>query len=131
MRMVKVFPARDASIYAHRGFGAITNDKALIEFAEKVTNGWGNAGWKRTFTTYYLSDYALSHPRADLTDSEFNHLLELQEEAEAAEKAADEAREWRKVGTYGYSDNSVEEVWVDKDGVEKTVMLVWPHGDRC
>lgn len=32
---------------------------------------------------------------------------------------------------YGYADNSVEEVYVDKDDVEKRVMVVVPHGDAC
>jgi hypothetical protein len=30
-----------------------------------------------------------------------------------------------------FADNSVEEVWEDKDGKRKRVMVVAPHGDAC
>ena len=46
-------------------------------------------------------------------------------------KAADDARRWRHIRNEYYADNSVEEVWEDKDGVQKTVMIVGPHGDAC
>ena len=52
-------------------------------------------------------------------------------QAEAAKKAAEEARGWHLVGTYSYADNSVEEEYEDKDGNSKTVMVVYPHGDAC
>lgn len=119
----------DEYVYKCRGFGPIETDEELLAFAEKASHHWYDAGWRRTFTTYYLSDYALSEPRRSLTNSEFNRLLELQRNAIDAEKAADNARCWVKVSTFHYADNSVEEVWRDKDGIEKTVMTVYPHGD--
>ena len=125
-------------VYSHeefvctkRGFGPIETDAELMAYAEKVTHGWSDAGWKRTFVGYYLSDYALAEPCASLTHAEFQRLKEMQKEARAAAQAADEAREWKLVETVNWADNSVEEVYEDKDGVRKTVMVVGPHGDVC
>ena len=123
--------SRDEFIFAKRGRGPIEDDADLLAFAEKVTSGWYSAGWRMKFTDFYLSDYALSEPVASLTRKEFNRLRELQQQARAAEKAADEAREWRHTDTIYYADNSVEEIWTDKDGNEKRVMTVGPHGDVC
>ena len=123
--------SRNEFVYRHRGFGPIETDEELLKYAEKVTGGWYNAGWHRTFTTYWLGDYALDHPYYDLTSKEYARLKELQKEAQAAEKAADDAREWRKVDRICYADNSEEEIWEDKDGIRKTVMVVGPHGDAC
>lgn len=127
----KAVYSRDEFIFEARRFGPIESDEELIAYAEKVTHGWYDAGHKRSFIGYYLSDYAMAEPRASLTNAEFARLKELQAEARAAAKAAEEARQWQKVGTYGYADNSVEEVWEDKDGNRKTVMIVAPHGDAC
>lgn len=127
----KAVYSRDEFIFENRRFGPIESDEELLAYAEKVTYGWYHAGWKRTFLDYYLSDYALDEPGASLTKAEYARLKELQADARAAAKAADEAREWKKIGTYGYADNSVEEVWEDKDGNRKTVMVVAPHGDAC
>ena len=55
----------------------------------------------------------------------------MQKEAIEAEKAADDAREWKYKETIYWADNSVEEVWEDKDGNTKTVMVTGPHGDAC
>lgn len=121
--------SRDEFVFKRRKRGPIESDEELIEFARKVSHNWYNAGWHRTFETYYLGDYALDEPYASLTKTEYARLRELQKRAQAAAKAADDAREWKLVGTYGYADNSVEEVWEDKDGIQKTVMVVYPHGD--
>ena len=123
--------SRDEFVFECRHFGAIENDADLLAFAEKATHGWYNAGWTRTFTTFYLSDYALAEPRRSLTDKEFARLKELQAEARAEAKRIEDAKQWRKIGTYGYADNSVEEIYEDKDGNRKTVMTVHPHGDAC
>lgn len=123
--------SRDEFIFAVRGFGPIENDADLLAFAEKVTSRWYNAGWHQTFATYYLSDYALSEPFASLTLSEFGRLKELQQEAREAAKAADDARCWRLKETINWADNSVEEIYEDKDGNTKHVTVVGPHGDAC
>lgn len=123
--------SRDEFIFASRGFGPIETDAALLEYAREVTSNWYHAGWNRTFTSYYLSDYALSEPYCSLTLKEFARLRELQREAIKAEKAADDAREWKYKETIYWADNSVEEVWEDKDGNTKTVMVTGPHGDAC
>lgn len=123
--------SRDEFVFKARGRGPIEDDEELIAFAEKVTGGWYNAGWRRTFTGYYLGDYALDEPRKSLTAREYARLRELQKQARAAEEAADEAREWKLKGRYCYADNSVEDIYVDKDGVEKRVTVVAPHGDAC
>lgn len=123
--------SRDEFIFTVRGFGPIENDADLLAFAEKVTSRWYNAGWHQTFTTYHLSDYALSEPGRSLTVKEFNRLKELQQAAREAEKAADDAREWKLHQTIYWADNSVEEIWIDKNGATKSVMTVGPHGDAC
>ena len=117
--------------YKSRGFGAIMNDDDLMAYAEKVTYGWSDAGHKRTFIGFYLSDYAMSEPYRSLTHAEFDRLKELQAEARRKAKEADDAREWRYVRTIYWADNSVEEIWQDKDGAEKTVQVTGPHGDVC
>ena len=123
--------SRDEFVFTCRKFGAITSDDELLKFAEKVTSNWYDAGWHHTFTGFYLSDYALSEPCKSLTKTEFVRLKELQEIARKKEKEADEAREWKYVETIYWADNSEEEVWEDKNGVRKNVMVVAPHGDIC
>ena len=123
--------SRDEYIFKGRGFGAIESDDVLMEFAEKVTHGWSSGGCKQPFLGFYLGDYALDHPKADLTDREYARLKELQTKARADAKAADEAREWRFIERICWADNSEEEVWEDKNGVRKSVMVVGPHGDSC
>ena len=90
-----------------------------------------SAGWSHSFISFYLSDYALSEPFASLTLSEFGRLKELQQEAREAAKAADDARCWRLKETINWADNSVEEIYEDKDGNTKHVTVVGPHGDAC
>ena len=58
-------------------------------------------------------------------------MKELQKIAQEEYKKKEAEKEWKLIGTYGYADNSVEEVWESKDGERKTVMTVWPHGDIC
>ena len=123
--------SRDEYVYAHRGFGAIVNDKDLIAFAQKASHDWYNAGLQYTFATYYLGDYTLDEPRQSLTDSEYTRLKDLQAAARAAARAADKARCWRHVDTMYFADNSVEELWEDKDGIREWRMVVGPHGDAC
>lgn len=123
--------SRDEFVFKARHRGAIEDDAELLAFAEKVTGHWYSSGWRRTFESFYLSDYALSEPRASLTLKEFDRLKELQQQARDAAKAADDAREWKLKDTVCYADNSVEEIWIDKDGIEKREMKVGPHGDVC
>lgn len=123
--------SRDEFVFKARRRGAIEDDAELLAFAEKVTGHWYDSGWKRSFVSFYLSDYALSQPRASLTLKEFDRLKELQQQARHAAKAADDAREWKLKDTVFYADNSVEEIWIDKDRIEKRVMTVGPHGDVC
>ena len=52
----------------------------------------------------------------------------LQQEAREAAKAADDARCWRLKETINWADNSVEEIYEDKDGNTKHVTVVGPHG---
>lgn len=122
---------RDEFIYESRHHGPITNDDELIEFAKKATSNWLNAGWHRTFATYYLSDYALSEPKQSLTITEFTRLKELQKTEQERIKAIEDARNWQLKETTHYADNSIEELWEDRDGITKTIMTVAPHGDPC
>ena len=123
--------SRDEYIFAKRHRGPIEDDAELVAYAEKVTSHWYDAGWHHTFETFYLSDYAMSEPISSLTLKEFARLKELQQQARDAIKAADDARDWRLSDTIYWADNSVEEIWIDKDGNTKKVMTVGPHGDAC
>ena len=123
--------SRDEFVFAGRGFGAIEDDEKLLAFAEKQAWGWQQAGHKVGFINYYLGDYALDEPRRSLTLKEYERLHELQKEQRAAAKAADLARKWKFIRNDYFADNSVEEVWEDKDGIQKRVMVTAPHGDAC
>lgn len=107
----------------------ITNDEELIEFARKASHDWYDSGWHKTFTTFYLSDYALSEPRRSLTKGEFNRLVELQKKAQKVIEDAEKERGWKLLRTECFADNSKEEVYQDKDGNIKRVMTVFPNGD--
>lgn len=122
---------RDEFIYRKRGFGEIGTDERLLEYAEKVTWGWQKHGWKRKFTDFYLSDYALDEPYKSLTHTEFQRLKDMQARIRAEEKAADEARGWELVETRYWADNSVDRLWRAKDGGEKIVVIEHAHGDAC
>ena len=123
--------SRDEFIFECRHFGPIETDEELIKYAEKVTWGWLSAGWKQSFTGYYLGDYCLDHPMADLTTKEYERLKELQLEARRKEKEEYDAQEWKYVETIYWADNSIEEVWVNKYGKKENRMVVGPHGDAC
>lgn len=125
-----VYSAEDF-IYKARGFGAIDNDQQLMAYAYKVTGGWSHAGHRRTFITFYLSDYCMSEPCRSLTKKEFDRLKELQKIAIDAHEKVEEDKEWRCVQTIYYADNSEEEVWENKYGERKTVMTVGPGLDAC
>lgn len=123
--------SRDEFVYKARHRGPIENDDELLAFAQKVTHNWYDAGWHRTFETYYLGDYALDEPCISLTAKEYTRLKELQQQARKKAQEAEDARQWRYVETVYWADNSVEEIWEDKDGNRKTVQTVGPHGDAC
>ncbi|MCD8397502.1 MAG: hypothetical protein LUD12_10060 [Lachnospiraceae bacterium] len=121
--------SREEFIYKSRGFGPIQTDEELLAFAYKASRAWYNAGWHRTFTTYYLGNYALSEPYASLTNLEYERLKQLQKEAQEKEEKEELEKEWRLVETCCYADNSVEEIYENKYGEHKNVMAVYPHGD--
>lgn len=123
--------SRDEFVFKVRGFGEITNDEELLAFAEKVTCGWYYAGRHRGFRTYYLSDYDESEPLWSLTYTEYARLKKLQEKVQKEYDEEEALRKWKHVNTVYYGDNSVAEIWRDKNGVEKEVMVVPPHGDIC
>ena len=127
----KAVYSRDEWIFERRHFGAIQSDAELLAFAEKASYGWYHAGHKRTFTSFYLSDYAMSEPYASLTKKEFERLKELQKEAQAEEKRIEDAKQWRFIENVYFADNSIEAIYEDKDGNRKSVMVTAPHGDAC
>ena len=71
----------DEYVYAIRGFEELKSDKELLDYAEKVTHHWYDAGHRHKFITFFLSDYALSEPYRSLTKKEFERLKELQKQA--------------------------------------------------
>ena len=51
-----------------------------------------------------------------------------------AEYVAEHSSEWTNIMTnlgFYWADNSVEEIWIDKNGATKSIMTVGPHGDAC
>lgn len=127
----KAVYSRDEFIFAKRGFSAIETDAELMAYAERRTGGWSDAGHRQAFSHFYISDYAMSEPYCSLTRKEFERLKELQDEARAEFERAEEAKQWRFIERINYADNSVEEIYEDKDGNRKNVMVVLPHGDAC
>ena len=117
--------------HACRHHGPFADDDELMAFVEKETHGWYRHGHKHTFTSYFLSDYGPDDDLRHLTRAEYKRLKELQNIAKAEYKEAEEARNWQLIETVYWADNSVEEVWIDKDGIKKTIMTVGPHGDAC
>ena len=117
--------------YACRNHGAFASDSELLAYAEKATHGWYNAGWKRTFETFYLGLDARSSKVEYLTVDEWNRLKSMQDKARSEAEAKEQARQWRMVDRLFFADNSVEEVWEDKDGIRKNVMTIAPNGDLC
>lgn len=57
----------------------------------------------------------------------------IEDDAEliAFAKAADDARCWQLKETINWADNSVEEIYEDKDGNIKRITVIGPHGDAC
>lgn len=74
---------RDEYIFNVRGFEAIESDEQLLQFAEKASHHWYDAGHRHKFIDFYLSDYALAEPYRSLTEKEFTRLKQLQEIAKA------------------------------------------------
>ena len=66
----------DEKVYRFRGFGAIEDDKELLEWAEKVSNNWFDAGWHHTFIGFYLGGYEFER---NFTYKELVRLNELQD----------------------------------------------------
>ena len=66
----------DEKVYRFRGFGAIEDDRELLEWAEKVSNNWFDAGWHHTFISFYLGGYEFEQ---NFTYKELVRLHELQD----------------------------------------------------
>ena len=123
--------SRDEFVFKCRGFGAIETDEELMEFAQKASGNWYRSGHQQKFIEFYLSDYAYDEPYHSLTKKEFARLKELQKIAMEEYKRAEEERQWKYVTTYYYADNSEIEIWEDKNGIRKEVMVTGSHGDAC
>lgn len=125
-----VFESKAEYVKFKRGFDSFDSMEAMVAYLEEKTHFY-QAGWRRSFLGYYISEYCQDPVYDLLTPDEVKQLRAYQKQLQEEAKAADEAREWKKVDTYYYADNSVEEVYEDKDGNRKTVMVVGPHGDAC
>lgn len=132
----KAVYSADEFRYACRGFGALETDEEIFNFAADKTSNWrsdrnGCTYASGEFRSFYLSDYCYAEPFRSLTRSEFDRLKAMQKKAIEEWEEAERKRCWTKVQTIYWADNSVEEIWRDKDGIEKTVMTIGPHGDFC
>lgn len=123
--------SRNEYIFKRRGFEEIKTDEELMKYSEEVTSHWYYSGWHHKFIDYYLGNYALDHPKCDLTDKEYIRLKELQKIAKKKHEEEEAAKEWKLVRTECWADNSEEEVWINKFGETKRIMIVAPHGDAC
>lgn len=127
----KAVNSRDEFIFKSRNIDAFETDAEIFEYARKVTSDWHVNCGSGNFRTFYLSDYELNEPYCSLTNDEFARLKSMQKIAREEHEKAEQAREWKKVRTEYYADNSVEELWRDKNGFEKRVLVDGPHGDAC
>lgn len=122
---VKMSLTHDEFVIMKRGIESFESDESLVEWLKKVTSGF------QKFVDAYISDYTCGDYYDNLTDAEFKRVKEYQKELIQIEKDADNKREWKLKESSFYADNSVEETYVDKNGIEKTIMTVQPHGDIC
>lgn len=106
------------------------SDDQMLQWLEEK-GAFSQYGHRRKFEDFYISDYCLDHIYDFLTKEEVEHLKVLQAEKIAQLKAADEERGWILIERVHYADNSVDEIWEDKDGNRKTICSVLPHGDVC
>lgn len=125
-----VYKSQDEFVIHSRGFEQFESDDQMIAWLEE-NGAFSYAGHRRSFLDFYISDYSMDPIYGYLTKAEVKHLREVQKQKQAENDAAEAAREWKKVETCHYADNSVEEIWEDKDGNRKTIMTVSPHGDAC
>lgn len=124
------YTSQEQLLIQRRGFEKFESDEQMLAWLEEK-GAFQQYGHKRRFIDFYISDYCLDRIYDYLTKAEVKHLRELQNRKRAEHKAAEDAREWRKVDTFHYADNSVEKIWIDKNGVRKTVTTVGPGGDVC
>lgn len=125
-----VFRSHDEAVIHKRGFERFESDDQMVAWLEEK-GAFQCAGHRRSFLNFYISNYCMDPIYDFLTNDEVKHLREVQKRKQAEKEAAEAAREWKKVETSYYADNSVEEIWEDKDGNQKTIMTVMPHGDVC
>lgn len=116
-------------VIASRHGVEINTDDELIEFAKRITCNWYKDGTHHSFEGFYLGNYCLDEPKASLTREEYSRLKELQKAAIDEYKRKEEAKCWKLVERYYYADNSIEAVYISKDGEEKTVLERYPCGD--
>lgn len=64
------------------------------------------------------------------TDEEFKRIKEIQNAAREEEKRKEDARQWKKIQTIHCDDDSVKEVYEEKDGNRKTVFNLCPKSKR-
>jgi len=121
---------RDEWIYSSRGFGPLLNDDDLMAFASKLTHNWYTGGWRKGFEKFPLFDFESDEPFASLTESEFNRLKTLQKVAKGQVCLFRAERGWEFMETIHYEDNSVEEVYKNRYGEQKTVQIVSPHEEN-
>lgn len=124
------FQSKDEFVKFKRGFEEFKSDEEMVKYLDE-RGVFYDGGWRREFIDFYISDYCLNPIYDYLTEEEVERLKAYQAKLIAEHEAAEAAKEWRKVETLYWADNSIEEVWEDKDGNRKTIMTVGPHGDAC
>lgn len=124
------YDSHDAYIKAKRSFERFPCMEKMVEYLREKTH-FQQAGWRHDFLDFYISDYSQDPIYDYITMEEGRQLREYQKELRAKADAAEAARGWRLVDTIYWADNSVEEIWEDKDGIRKSKTVVGPHGDLC
>ena len=126
-------------VYKCRKFGEITNDSDLIDWAEKCSHNWYNAGHHETFATFYIDSYDFSR---NFTQSELNRLRELQIQAKEDLKVEQgkydiyryEGKPLTKEQIIMFLDKSIEDAgsgfWLEQAKESKSRKLSqWENGE--
>lgn len=81
----------------------------------------------------YSSSWEAKHLLKLVNDDEhdYNEVVNMYKRYTKKQKAHDKAKEWKEVKKIYYADNSIEVIYEDKDGNQKTELEVAPHGDAC
>ena len=117
----------DAEVITRRGFGEMTEEKKIYQYASIVTAHWFRNGRRGKLADYDLVEDERSNPYYSLTCSEFAKLRLMQKnlQDEAAEVKSQNIEGWHLISTTEY-DSYKQELWENAFGerVFRTIPIV-------